>query len=42
MKTLEKNDTGQGDDSIIACLLDYPYLNDTCEMIAIYLGKHQA
>ena len=41
-ENIRKNDTGQGDDYITVCLLDYPYLNETYKMIAIYLSKHQA
>ena len=35
-ENIRKNDTGQGDDYITVCLLDYPYLNETYKMIAIY------
>ena len=34
--------TGQGDDYITGCLLDYVYLKKYDEMIAIDLSKHQA
>ena len=34
--------TGQGDDYITGCLLDYSYFNENYEMIAIDLSKQQA
>ena len=34
--------TGQGDDYITGCLLDYPYFKDSYKMIAIDLSKQQA
>ena len=43
--TYEKNRkiaTGQGDDYITGCLLDYPYFKDSYKMIAIDLSKQQA
>ena len=34
--------TGQGDDYITGCLLDYSYFADTYKMIAVDLSKQQA
>ena len=34
--------TGQGDDYITGCLLDYPYFKDSHKMIAVDLSKQQA
>ena len=34
--------TGQGDDYITGCLLDYNYFNQYCKMIAMDLNKQQA
>ena len=33
--------TGQVDDYITGCLLDYPHLKDSYEMIAVNLNKQQ-
>ena len=41
-ENIRKIGTGQGDDYTTGCLLDYPYINDTYIMIAIYLSKQQA
>ena len=41
-ENIRKIGTGQGDDYTTGCLLDYPYINDTCIMIAIDLSKQQA
>ena len=34
--------TGQGDDYITGCLVDYPYSKDSYKMIAVDLRKQQA
>ena len=34
--------TGQGDDSITSCLLDYPYFKENYQIIVIDLSKQQA
>ena len=39
---IQKIATGQGDDYITGCLLDYPYFKDHYKMIAIDLSKQQA
>ena len=33
--------TGHGDEYTTACLLSYPYVNDTYKMIAVDLSKQQ-
>ena len=33
--------TGQGDDYITGCLLDYAYFRGSCKMVAIDLHKQQ-
>ena len=38
---IRKIATGQGDDDITGCLLDYKYFNEHYKMIAIYLSKQQ-
>ena len=38
-ENIRKSATGQGDDYITGCLLDYPYINDTYEMNVIDLSK---
>ena len=38
---IRKIATGQGDDYITVCLLDYKYFNEHYKMIAIYLSKQQ-
>ena len=38
---IRKIATGQGDDYITGCLLDYKYFNEHYKMIAIYLSKQQ-
>ena len=38
-ENIRKIATGQGDDYIIGCLLDYSYFKDHCQMIAIDLSK---
>ena len=42
MKSSEKFATGQGDDYIIGCLLDYGNFKNYYKMIAIDLSKQQA
>ena len=39
---IQKIATGQGDNYIIGCLLDYNYFNKHYKMIAIDLSKRQA
>ena len=39
---IRKIETGQGDDYITGCLLDYNYFNKHYKMIAIDLNKQQA
>ena len=39
---IRKIATGQGDDYITGCLLDYPYFADTYKMIAVDLSKQHA
>ena len=41
-ENIRKAATGQRDDYMTGCLLDYPYVNDTYKMIAIDLSKQQA
>ena len=41
-ENIRKIPTGQGDDYITGCLLDYPYFKDHYKMIAIDLSKQQA
>ena len=41
-ENIRKIDTGQGDDYITGCLLDYPYFKKNYKMIAIDLSKQQA
>ena len=41
-ENIRKIATGQGDDYITGCLLDYPYFADTYKMIAVDLSKQQA
>ena len=41
-ENIRKIATGQGDEYITGCLLDYPYFKDTYKMIAIDLSKQQA
>ena len=41
-ESIRKIATGNGYDYTTGCLLDYPYINDTCKMIAIDLSKQQA
>ena len=41
-ENIRKFATGQGDDYITGCLLDYLYFVDTYKMIAVDLRKHQA
>ena len=41
-ENIRKIATGQGDDYITGCLLDYPYFKDTYKMIAADLSKQQA
>ena len=38
---IRKIPTGQGDDYITGCLLDYPYFEKYCKLIAIVLRKQQ-
>ena len=38
---IRKTATGQGDDYIIGCLLDYPYFEKCFKLIAIDLSKQQ-
>ena len=40
-ESIRKIATGQGDDYITGCLLDYSYFKDTYKMIAIDLSKQQ-
>ena len=40
--TIQKITTGQGDDYITGCLLDYNYFKNYCKMIAIDLSKQRA
>ena len=40
-ENIRKIATGQGDDYTTGCLLDYPYLKENYEMIAIDLSKQQ-
>ena len=40
--TIRKVSTGQGDDYKTGCLLDYSYLKENYNMIAIDLSKQQA
>ena len=41
-ENIRKIATGQGDEYITGCLLDYPYFKDTYKMIAIDLSKQKA
>ena len=41
-ENIRKIDTGQGDDYMTGCLLDYPYFKDSYKMIAVDLSKQQA
>ena len=41
-ENIRKIATGQGDDYITGCLLDYPYFADTYKIIAVDLSKQQA
>ena len=41
-ENIKKIATGQGDDYITGCLLDYPYFKDTYKMIAVDLNKQKA
>ena len=41
-ENIRKNATGQGDDYITGCLLNYSYFADTYKMIAVDLTKQQA
>ena len=41
-ENIRKIATGQGDDYITGCLLDYSYFMDTYKMIAVDLSKQQA
>ena len=41
-ENIRKIATGQGDDYIAGCLLDYPYFKDTYKMTAVDLSKQQA
>ena len=40
-ENIRKIATGQGDDYITSCLLDYAYFKDYYEMISIDLSKQQ-
>ena len=41
-ESIRKIATGQGDDYINGCLLDYPFFKETYKMIVIDLSKQQA
>ena len=41
-ENIRKITTGQGDDYMTGCLLDYSYFNENYKMIAIDLSKQQA
>ena len=41
-KNIRKIATGQGDDYMTSCLLDYPFFKKNYKIIAIYLSKQQA
>ena len=41
-KNIRKIAAGQGDDYTTSCLLDYSYLKDHYQLIAIGLSKQQA
>ena len=41
-KNIQKIATGQGDDYITGCLLDYPYFKDSYKMIAVDLSRQQS
>ena len=41
-ENIRKIATGQGDDYVIGCLLDYPYFKDIYKMIAVDLSKQHA
>ena len=41
-ENIRKITTGQGDNYIIDCLLDYSYFEENYKMFAIYLSKQQA
>ena len=41
-ENIRKIATGQGDDYITGCLLDYRYFMDTYKMVAVDLSKQQA
>ena len=40
--SIQKTETGQGDDYTTGCLLDYAYFKNYYKMAAIDLGKQQA
>ena len=41
-ENIRKIATGHGNDYTTACLLSYPYVNDTHKMITVNLSKQQA
>ena len=41
-ENISKNATGQGDDQVTGCLLDYPYFKENYKMIPINSIKQQA
>ena len=41
-ENIRKIDIDKGDDYTTGCLLDYPYFNKNCELVAIDLSKKQA
>ena len=41
-ENIRKIATGQGDDFLTGCLLDYPYFKDSSKMIPVDLSKQQA
>ena len=41
-KNIRKVAVGKGDNYTTGCLLDYPYIRDSCKMIAVHLSRQQA